>query len=335
MANLPGWAQQMRKPPLDIALMDKWEEKIEKMVQYSLKENITSLSGVPTWMVVLAKRLLETTGKASLVEIWPNLELFLHGAVSFEPYRDLFGRLIGRNDVAYLELYNASEGFFAIQDDLSLPNQMMLMADYGIFYEFIPLSEIGSPHPKAYTLTEVERDKNYAIVISTNAGLWRYMLGDTVKFTSLSPYRITITGRTKSFINAFGEEVIVENAERAIAYACSHTHAVVADFTAAPVFMADDKKGSHEWLIEFIEEPEDVHRFSLLLDAHLRQINSDYDAKRYQNIALDFPLVRVVPPGTFHRWLKSKGKMGGQHKVPRLSNSREMLEEISALPSLV
>lgn len=328
MKNLPIWAQFIRTPGLDIALMDKWEEKIEKMAQVTAQENVTSILGVPTWTIVLLQRILEITGKKNILEVWPNLEVFAHGAVSFAPYRELFRKtLIPSASMNYVEIYNASEGFFGIQDRLG-EQDMLLMLDYGIFYEFIPLEELDGENPRTLTLDQVALDKNYALVISTNAGLWRYKIGDTVKFTSLNPYRIRISGRTKHFINAFGEELMIENAETAIAEACHETSAVINNFTAGPVYMESAGKGSHEWIIEFTREPSSITHFTEILDQTLRSVNSDYDAKRYKDLALQLPLVHSVPEGTFYNWLKKNGKLGGQHKVPRLANSREYLEDI-------
>jgi hypothetical protein len=328
MQNLPIWAEAMRTPPLKVALMDKWEEKIEKMVEVTVPENVTSLSGVPTWTYVLLKRILEVTGKKNILEVWPNLELFTHGAVAFGPYRQLFKEIIPSAQMNYLEVYNASEGFFGIQDQRDTEDEMLLMLDYGVYYEFIPMDQFEEENPRTLTLDQVELGKNYALVISTNAGLWRYKIGDTVRFTNLSPYRIKISGRTKHFINAFGEEVIVENAEESITKACEATDAIISNFTAAPVYMESGKRGGHEWLIEFEKEPDNLSRFTQVLDETLREINSDYDAKRQNDIALQEPIVHAAPKGTFMNWLSKKGKLGGQHKVPRLSNTREYLEEI-------
>ncbi|MER2997421.1 GH3 auxin-responsive promoter family protein [Pontibacter populi] len=334
MQNLPIWAEAMRTPPLKVALMDKWEEKIEKMVELTVQENVTSMSGVPTWTYVLLKRILEVTGKDNILDIWPNLELFTHGAVAFGPYRQLFKEIIPSDKMNYLEVYNASEGFFGIQDQAGTEDEMLLMLDYGVYYEFIPMDQFDEENPKTLTLEQVELGKNYAIVISTNAGLWRYKIGDTVRFTSLSPYRIKISGRTKHFINAFGEEVIVENAEAAITKACEATGAIITNFTAAPIFMESGKRGGHEWLIEFEKQPDNLKQFTYLLDETLREVNSDYDAKRQNDIALQGPIVHAAPQGTFMNWLRDKGKLGGQNKVPRLSNSREYLEEIMQVNGL-
>ncbi|GAB3194847.1 GH3 auxin-responsive promoter family protein [Pontibacter aydingkolensis] len=328
MQNLPIWAEAMRTPPLKVALMDKWEDKIEKMVELTVQENVTSLSGVPTWTYVLLKRILEVTGKNNILEVWPNLELFTHGAVAFGPYRQLFREIIPSDKMNYLEVYNASEGFFGIQDQAGTEDEMLLMLDYGVYYEFIPMDQFEEENPKTLTLDQVELGKNYALVISTNAGLWRYKIGDTIRFTNLSPYRIKISGRTKHFINAFGEEVIVENAETAITKACKVTDAIISNFTAAPIYMESGKRGGHEWLIEFEKEPNNVSQFTKVLDETLREVNSDYDAKRQNEIALQEPIVHVAPEGTFMNWLRDKNKLGGQNKIPRLSNDREYLEEM-------
>ncbi|MGK7396435.1 MAG: GH3 auxin-responsive promoter family protein, partial [Candidatus Cyclobacteriaceae bacterium M3_2C_046] len=331
MKNLPLWAQIGRTPSLDIALMENWEQKLEKMAEETAKENVTSIAGVPTWTIVLLKRILEQEGKQSILEIWPDLELFIHGAVAFGPYRDLFKKLIPSPGMHYMETYNASEGFFGIQDQVN-SEEMLLMLDYGIFYEFVPFEEVGSPYPKAVGLTEVELDKNYAMVISTNAGLWRYNIGDTIKFTSKFPFRIKISGRTKHFINAFGEEVIVENAEKAITAACESTDAIIENFTAAPkYFDHENASGCHEWIIEFVKPPSDADKFRDVLDGKLREINSDYDAKRFKDIALKQPIIHQVERDTFFRWMKERGKLGGQNKVPRLANNREYVDDILKL----
>ena len=327
--NLPLWAQFVRTPSIDIALMEEWEEKIEKMARVTAQENVTSISGVPTWTVVLLQRILENEGKDSILEVWPNLEVFVHGAVAFTPYRSLFKQLIPSDGMRYMETYNASEGFFGIQDQTD-SQDMLLMLDYGIYYEFIPFDQLYSDDPKTIGLGEVEVGRNYAIIISTNSGLWRYKIGDTVKFTSIDPYRIMITGRTKHFINAFGEELIIENAESAITAACEATGAIVNNFTAGPRYLEASSKGGHEWIIEFKKGPNDIVAFRKILDEQLKQLNSDYEAKRYREMALTEPLIHSVEEGTFYNWLKSKGKLGGQHKVPRLANNREYLDEILA-----
>jgi len=329
--NLPIWAQLARTPSLEIALMSEWEQKIERMAQETLHENVVSMAGVPTWTIVLLQRILEISGKSHILEVWPNLEIFFHGAVAFGPYRKLFGELIPSSKMRYMETYNASEGFFGIQDQKD-SEDLLLMLDYGIFYEFITMGEWDKEDPQVIPLEEVELGRNYAILISTNAGLWRYKIGDTVTFTSLLPYRVRISGRTKHFINAFGEEVIVENAEKSISMACDATGALITNFTAAPVYFDEEgNKGAHEWIIEFKQQPSDKEEFIRLLDQYLREINSDYDAKRYKDLALILPKVHFAPEGLFERWLKSKGKLGGQNKVPRLSNDRGYIEEMLAL----
>ena len=326
MSNLPYWTKFVRTPTLDIALMDEWESKIERMAEHTMNENVTSISGVPTWTIVLLQRLLELTGKNHIKEVWPNLEVFFHGAVAFGPYRGIFKKLVG-GDLTYLETYNASEGFFGIQNDLSSPD-MLLMLDYGILYEFIPFDEIHKGSPKVIGLGDVKLGEQYALLISTNAGLWRYQIGDTIEFTSTDPYKIRISGRTKHFINAFGEEVVVENAERAIERAAKQCDVEVVNFTAAPKYFNDDENGAHEWIIEFENEPKDPKEFTRLLDEALREANSDYDAKRHRDLALSMPVVHVAPKGTFYEWMKSRGKLGGQNKVPRLSNTREYVDDI-------
>jgi hypothetical protein len=328
LQNSPFWSNWMRTPDLSIALMDEWEEKIEKLAQSTITENVTSMAGVPTWLIVLLKRILEITGKESIKEVWPSLELYMHGGVSFVPYKQQFERLIGA-PINYMEMYNASEGFFAAQDDLR-EEGMLLMCDHGIFYEFMPASEWDKENPETLQLNEVELGKNYAPVITTNGGLWRYLLGDTIQFTSLNPFRVKVSGRIKHFINAFGEELIVDNTDKAIAMACEKTGVAVSDYTAAPVYFSDEGNGAHEWLIEFEKEPQNLQAFVQAMDAALQSINSDYEAKRHKDIALRMPEVTVVPQGSFAAWLSSKGKLGGQHKVPRLNNDRTTLEEIKA-----
>ncbi len=325
--NLPIWAEFYRTPDLSITLMENYEEKIEKMARATINVNVTSISGVPTWTVVLAKRILEITGKSNLLEVWPNLELYIHGAVKFSPYREQFRQLIPSSDMYYLETYNASEGFFGIQDQAN-SEEMLLMLDYGIYYEFVPMENIEQENPETVELSEVEIGKNYAIIISTNGGLWRYMIGDTIMFTSLDPYRIQITGRTKHFINAFGEELIIDNAERALTRACAETGASITDYTACPIYFGDNESGGHEWIIEFDTMPANLEAFTDILDNTLRELNSDYDAKRFKNMALKRPLIHQAPQGTFYNWLRDKGKLGGQHKVPRLANERKYVEDI-------
>ena len=329
MENLPQWAEYFRTPPLEVALLDDWTEKMERMIEICPRENLRSILGVPTWTVVLLERILEKSGKSNLLEIWPDFELFVHGGVNFQPYRELFKtKFFPSSTVNYLETYNASEGYFGVQDDLSLEGEMLLMLDYGVFYEFIAMEDIENEHPKTYTISEVELHKNYAVVISTNSGLWRYKIGDTVKFTSKSPYRIKISGRTKHFINAFGEELIIENAEKGITDACHATGVSVKDYTAGPVYMEGKQKGGHEWIIECDHLPENETMFVAALDETLKRVNSDYEAKRKGDLALLMPKVHFVKTGTFYQWMESRGKLGGQHKVPRLSNNREYLDDI-------
>jgi hypothetical protein len=325
--NAPSWVELVRTPRKKIALLDDFEEKLELITKSTINQNITNLSGVPSWFLTLIKYILAYTGKSNLLDVWPNLEVFFHGGISFTPYRELYRKLIDGNQMNYMETYNASEGFFGIQDDPS-NNEMLLMLDYGIFYEFIPSDQIGTASPEVFTLGEVGTGINYAIIISTNCGLWRYMIGDTVVFTSLDPYRFRISGRTQHFINAFGEEVIVDNADKALLAACKATGAIVSDYTAGPVFMGTSSKGSHEWIIEFEKEPSDMNHFIDVLDETLKSINSDYEAKRFKDINLVKPIVRSAPRGTFISWLKSKNKLGGQNKVPRLSNTREYIEDL-------
>ena len=329
MQNAPFWTNWIRTPELSILLMDEWESKIEKLAEVTIKENVTSISGVPTWSMVLFRRILELTGKQTIAEVWPELELFMHGGVSFVPYREQFQQLIGK-PINYLEMYNASEGFFAAQDQ---PGEegLLLFPDHGIFYEFMPVSEYGKKDPQTVGLQDVEIGKNYAPVISTNGGLWRYLLGDTIQFTLLKPFRIKVSGRLKHYMNAFGEEVIVDNADQAIAIASEKTGAVVNDYTAAPVYFSEASNGAHEWLIEFEKEPDDLERFTIELDAALKNINSDYEAKRHKSIALRLPIIHSLKKGLFSQWLHSKGKLGGQHKVPRLSNERNFVEDLLLL----
>jgi hypothetical protein len=329
LQNTPFWGHWIRTPDLSVALMNEWESKIEKLAEITIKENVTSISGVPTWTLVLFKRILEITGKKCMADVWPSLELYMHGGVSFAPYREQFGKLIGK-DIHYLEMYNASEGFFAASDKPG-EDGMLLFLDHGIFMEFMPVSEYGKKEPHTIGLGDVETGKNYALVISTNGGLWRYLLGDTIQFTSLNPFRIKVSGRLKHYINAFGEEVIVDNTDTAVARACEKTGAVVNDYTAAPVYFSDTSNGGHEWLIEFEKEPSDLSVFIDELDKALKNVNSDYEAKRYKDIALCKPVVHVLAKGVFTEWLRTKGKLGGQHKVPRLSNERVLIEEILKL----
>ena len=326
LQNTPFWGDWIRTPELSIALMDEWETKIEHLAQSTILEDVTSVSGVPTWTLVLFKRILEITGKASIKEVWPNLELYIHGGVSFVPYRAQFEQLIG-GPIRYLETYNASEGFFAAQSREE-DEGMLLYLDHGIFYEFMPLEEVGTTNPQTVGLKDVQTGRHYAPVISTTGGLWRYLLGDTIQFTGTFPFRVKVSGRIKHYINAFGEEVVVENTDSAIAEACRLTGATVVDYTAAPVYFSGNDNGAHEWLVEFDVAPANMESFADKLDNALRQVNSDYDAKRYKDIALRRLIIHALPRGTFNEWLRSKGKLGGQHKVPRLSNDRIILEEL-------
>ena len=329
MQNSPFWGQWLRTPELSIALLDEWETKIEKLAQTTSLENVTSLAGVPTWTLILLKRILEITGKKTIKEVWPNLELYINGGVSFVSYREQFEKIIGA-PINYLEVYNASEGFFAAQEKPG-DNGMTLFTEHGVFYEFMPIEEYKKQNPVTLGLADVQLHKNYAPVISTTGGLWRYLIGDTIQFTSLNPYRIKVSGRLKHYMNAFGEEVIVDNADHAIALAAQKTNAIVNDYTAAPVYFTESSNGAHEWLIEFDKEPADMQTFTRELDAALKSLNSDYEAKRHKNIALRMPIVKSIPMGVFNKWLHNKGKMGGQHKVPRLSNERSIIEEVLQL----
>lgn len=329
MQNTPFWGQWIRTPELSVALLDEWENKIEQLAQITANENVTSLAGVPTWTLLLLKRILEIKEKKTINEVWPNLELYINGGVSFVPYKEQFDKILG-TEINYLEIYNASEGFIAGQQT---PNDdgLLLFTEHGIFYEFMPVEEYGKPKPQTVGLKDVQLDKNYALVISTTGGLWRYIIGDTIKFTHLNPYKIKVTGRLKHYMNAFGEEVMVDNTDKAIAWAAAKTNAVVNDYTAAPVYFSESSNGTHEWLIEFDVPPQNLQLFTTELDAALKTINSDYEAKRYKDIALRMPIVHAAKKGIFKEWLRSKGKLGGQHKVPRLSNERKVVEEILAM----
>jgi hypothetical protein len=331
--NAPFWVEFIRTPKQKIALIEDFEEKLELITKTAVNVNVTSFSGVPSWYLTLIKYVLNYTGKSSLLEVWPNLEVFFHGGINFTPYHEIYKKFIPGDQMHYMETYNASEGFFGIQDDPGR-SDMLLMLDYGIFYEFIPADKLDYDSLQVYSLGEVETGVNYAIVISTNGGLWRYMIGDTIVFTCTEPYRFRISGRTKHFINAFGEEVIVENADKALEAACRGTGAIISEYTAGPVYMGETSRGTHEWIIEFEKIPDDINKFTDLLDNTLKSINSDYEAKRHKDINLVKPIVRSVPGGTFIRWLKSKNKLGGQNKVPRLSNTREFIEELNGFIEL-
>ena len=328
--NMPMWAEFSSTPSNKISLMSEWETKLTAIINETKNENVTSFAGVPSWLLVLMNRLLEETGKGNLLELWPNLEVYFHGGVSFEPYREQYQKLLPKADFKYYEIYNASEGFFAIQD-LNDSSDLLLMLDYGIFYEFIPMDTFGTPNQKVIRLSEVELFKNYAVVITTNAGLWRYLIGDTVRFTSLNPYRVRVSGRTKHHINVFGEELMVENTDQAIAKACQLTQTEIVDYTVAPIFMDGKEKGAHEWMIEFKQNPTDIAQFQRILDDTLQSLNSDYEAKRYNNMTLNPLVINLARKGLFYDWLKERNKLGGQHKIPRLSNQREYLEQLKEL----
>ena len=328
--NMPIWAEFSSTPSSSISLMSEWETKMEAIINETINENVTSFAGVPSWMMVLINKVLEKTGKENLLEVWPNLEVYFHGGVSFDPYRTQYQNVLPKSNFKYYEIYNASEGFFAIQD-LNNSSDLLLMLDYGIFYEFIPMDVFETPDQKIIRLSEVQLFKNYAIVITTNGGLWRYLIGDTVRFTSLNPYRIRVTGRTKHHINVFGEELMVENTDTAIAKTCLQTNSEVKDYTVAPIFMKNKEKGAHEWMIEFNKKPENILDFQKILDENLQNLNSDYEAKRYNNMTLNQLKINVARENLFYDWLKFKDKLGGQHKIPRLSNKRDYLEELKKL----
>ncbi len=328
--NMPFWAEFSSTPTNGVSLLSDWETKMQAIVDETIQQDVTSLSGVPSWMLVLLNNVLETTGRSNLLEVWPNLEVYFHGGVSFDPYMEQYQKLIPSNSFKYYEIYNASEGFFAIQGQND-SKELLLMLDYGIFYEFIPMTTYGTPGQNVIPLTEVEVGVNYAIVITTNAGLWRYKIGDTVRFTSTSPYRIKVTGRTKHHINVFGEELIIENAEEALKRATSETGAEIKDYTAAPIFMEGKEKGAHEWIIEFKNPPDDIALFNHKLDLALQEVNSDYQAKRFNNTTLNAPTIHSARENLFYDWLRENNKLGGQHKVPRLSNKRDFVEALLEL----
>jgi hypothetical protein len=325
--NMPLWAEFSSTPSNKVSLMPEWESKLKAIIHETTQENVTSLAGVPSWMLVLLNKVLEETGKDHLFQVWENLEAYFHGGVSFSPYEEQYKKLMPRKSFNYYEIYNASEGFFAIQDRNNA-DDLLLMLDYGIFYEFIPMDLYGEAQENAIPLWEVKTGVNYAIIITTNSGLWRYKIGDTVKFTSIDPYRIKVTGRTKHHINVFGEELIIENAEEALRNVCNKTGAQIKDYTAGPIFMSGKEKGAHEWIIEFRKPPEEIDYFVEFLDNALKSLNSDYEAKRYNNITLKMPKVHVARENLFYDWLKQNDKLGGQHKIPRLSNKRAYIEEL-------
>ena len=333
LQNLNPLVNLIRVPNKKIILMDEWESKIKAIVESTWKTDVNSLSGVPSWMLVLIKAVLQKTGSEYLTDVWPNMEVFFHGGISFEPYRDQYKALIPSDRMHYMETYNASEGFFGLQDNPE-EHSLLLMIDYSVFYEFIPINEVGEEHPTVLPLEAVEVGKNYAMVITTSGGLWRYQIGDTVRFTSLYPHKFVISGRTKNFINAFGEELMVDNADKAISRVCRQTGAKVKEYTAAPLFMLDKAKGRHQWMIEFEKMPPSLDDFASLLDKTLQQLNSDYEAKRYKEISLQPLEIRVAREGTFYEWLRRKGKLGGQHKIPRLSNDRTFIEELGKICDL-
>ena len=330
LENFPLWAKFLRAGNQETALLSEWDVKIKKMAEETISQNVVSLAGVPSLTLVFIKYLLQIHKTDNLLDIWPNLELFSHGGVSFEPYREQFKQIIQSSKMNYLETYNASEGFFGIQANPN-SNDMLLMLDYGIFYEFIPMKEFGLSNQKYLTIEEIELNVNYAMVISTNGGLWRYLIGDTVSFTSKYPFKIKVTGRTKHFINAFGEELIIDNAEKAINIACKRTNSSIKEYTAAPIYPTKETKGCHEWIFEFDKHPTDINYFIDVLDTVLKSLNSDYEAKRYRNMSIDTPKINIAPEGLFYRWLKGKGKLGGQNKVPRLSNNRTFIDELLVL----
>ncbi|WP_288954618.1 GH3 auxin-responsive promoter family protein [uncultured Polaribacter sp.] len=328
--NLPFWADFSSAPSQEVALMSEWETKMEAIIDETINEDITSLVGVPSWMLVLLHRVLERTGKNNILEVWPNLEVYFHGGVNFNPYREQYKKIIPKADFQYYETYNASEGFFAIQDRNG-SKELLLMLDYGIFYEFIPMSEYRGENSNAIPLSKVKKGIDYALIITTNGGLWRYMIGDTIRFTSLDPYRIKITGRTRHYINVFGEELNIENVEDALNLTCEKTDSIIKEYTVGPIFMEGKNNGGHEWIIEFAKVPESINYFTEILDNSLKAINSDYEAKRYNNMTLALPKIHIAKEGLFYEWLKKKGKLGGQHKVPRLSNKRDFVEELLKL----
>ncbi len=328
--NFPVWVQYIKTPERKIALLHEWENKIEQMAQQTVNENVTNLSGVPSWILLFLKRILEISHKSNILEVWPNMEVFFHGGVNFSPYVEQYKQLIPSSKMRYINTYNASEGFFGVQDKID-SDELLLFLDHGVFYEFMPLDQLNRENPKTCQLDEVETGINYALIISTNGGLWRYLIGDTVAFTSINPFRIKITGRTQNFINAFGEEIIIDNAEKALASACKKTKAIINEYTAAPIYFNKNENAAHEWLIEFETQPTDLEFFTKTLDNSLKSLNSDYEAKRYHDMILRKPIVNILPKGTFYNWMKKQGKLGGQNKVPRLANNRKYIEEILEL----
>lgn len=325
--NLPFWAEIRRTPSKKITLLSNWEEKIDKMAKAAIKEDVRILAGVPSWMLVLLQKVRELSGKENILDVWPYLEFYMHGGVNFDPYKNQFKQLLKGSSVNYYQTYNASEGFFALQNQ-NKADDMLLMLDYGIFYEFIPMNKFDGTNSETIQLKDVEIGQNYALVISTNGGLWRYIIGDTIQFTSTYPFKIKVTGRTKHFINAFGEELIIDNADKALAIAMEHTKSSIKEYTAAPIYLENKKSGKHQWAIEFEKKPESIEQFTKILDRELKKLNSDYEAKRNGNIILSSPQIEIVEKGTFHKWLEQKGKLGGQNKIPRLKNDRDFIKEI-------
>lgn len=330
ISNLPFWVEMKRVPQREISLMDNWEEKLDAMALNTMNEDVRVLSGVPSWTLLLLKKILELKQAAHIHEVWPNLQMYMHGGISFEPYREQFNAILPNGTTDYFETYNASEGFFGIQDQLN-SNEMLLMLDYGVYYEFIPIEEISQMNPKVLGLKDVELNQVYALIISTNTGLWRYLIGDTIRFTNLSPFRFRIVGRTKQYLNLTGEELMVENAERALQLTCNHMNIHAVEYTVAPCFPKNNEPASHEWIIEFVDNNFDFERFSFLLDENLRLVNSDYDAKRNTNLNLGFPKIHLAKKDLFYDWLKQKNKLGGQHKIPRLATDRVWIEELTEM----
>ncbi len=328
--NMPFWAEFSSTPSNKVSLMSEWETKIPAIINEVLNENVTSIAGVPSWMMVLLNKILEETGKKNILEVWQNVEVYFHGGVSFDPYKNQYQKLFPNLNFKYYEIYNASEGFFALQDQNN-SSDLLLMLDYGVFYEFISMDTFGTNNQKVIRLNEVELNQNYAIVITTNSGLWRYLIGDTVRFTSLNPFRIRISGRTKHFINVFGEELMIENTDTALVKTCEQTHAEVLDYTVAPIFMEGNGKGAHEWMIEFKTQPANLEEFRILLDQNLQMVNSDYEAKRHNNMTLNILELNIAKENLFYNWLKQEGKLGGQHKIQRLSNDRNFLEVLKEM----
>jgi hypothetical protein len=324
---MPAIGEYLKAPCKEVLLNDDWHTKLRLLAEHTVNENITSISGVPSWMLLVLKEVLKISKKNQIKEVWPNLELFMHGGVAFEPYKEEYIKLLS-DSVFFMNMYNASEGFFGFQDQ-RFCDDLLLLTDNGIFYEFVEIDEMGGAQNKAIPLRDAQLHKNYALIITTPAGLWRYEIGDTIMFTSLHPYRFKITGRTTHYINAFGEELMVDNADRAITEACRQTGAILTHYTAAPIFLeADNTKGKHQWLIEFSTLPDNIEKFRMVLDQTLKSLNSDYEAKRSGALMLELPEITIAPEGTFMTWLAKKNKLGGQFKAPRLQNDRKLIEEM-------